>query len=333
MQLSKRYDYTSPPQVIPRLFLSLIEELKNKQSPQNTSKVEGSKIGRLYMRSSAFFLWLLTLGISYGHKLPFISKIVGLLSLWYGRTSWWMILVIARKLFILINAIIGVWVVFKSVGFSSDNLYTGFIGIGHTYLEIFYSFTKRLFTWFIDLFDHKIVPNPPANPAFPKLPSFPSNIPKIDKDEPYFSLRELYMNPSNDVVSPWYKELNNWLWVAGITGGVLLIYVAYKMCTDPLFIADLFNSNNNESTPTTSNIPEISLEDVNNSNSVINGLVLGIKSVVYKLNPLNYFRSSSEISRMHNEFMENQFNYLTADKRFYPFTEVKPWASWQDKIK
>jgi hypothetical protein len=53
--------------------------------------------------------------------------------------------------------------VFKSVGFSMDNILAGFSGMGHQYLEIFTNFTKRLFNWFVELFDHKVVPNVPKD--------------------------------------------------------------------------------------------------------------------------------------------------------------------------
>ena len=53
--------------------------------------------------------------------------------------------------------------VYKTVGFSFDNIAAGFAVMGHTYLEILVNFTKRLFNWFVELFDHKIVPNVPDN--------------------------------------------------------------------------------------------------------------------------------------------------------------------------
>jgi hypothetical protein len=310
-------------------------EASQKQVPQIASKVEGSRINRLYLRSSLLPMWLVTLFLGYATKIPFIKRIVKLLSLWYGKTTWWKILFYTRKVFILINAVIGVYMVFKSVGFSSDNLFAGFSAMGHTYYEIVLGMTKKLFNWFFDLFDHKVVPNVPNNPPASWVDKWPNLPPRINPDKDPFSLRELYMNPSIEVISsPWYKDLNNWLWIAGVTGGILLGYVAYKMCTDPLFIADLFPSNNaSESTPTQPNPPELPLSDNSGSSNVGTSFVLLVKSVVNRLNPLNYFRSSSDIDSLHKNFMEQQFNYLTQDRRYYPFTEVKPFASWYDNFK
>jgi hypothetical protein len=35
--------------------------------------------------------------------------------------------------------------------------------MGYTYIEMFTNMTKRMFNWFVELFDHKIVPNVPNN--------------------------------------------------------------------------------------------------------------------------------------------------------------------------
>ena len=51
--------------------------------------------------------------------------------------------------------------VYRSVGFSFNNILAGFISIGETYLQILVSFTKRIFNWFFELFDSKVVPNAP----------------------------------------------------------------------------------------------------------------------------------------------------------------------------
>ena len=142
-----------------------LEQLKASQANKvashtvTTDNKGGQVIQTKFRQGSLFGLWLLSTIISYGHKIPMISRIITLLSLWYGRTTWWRLLVYSRKVFVVINALIGVITVFKITGFSSDNLFAGFAGLGHTYIEIFSSFVTRLFNWFLELFDHKIVPN------------------------------------------------------------------------------------------------------------------------------------------------------------------------------
>lgn len=53
--------------------------------------------------------------------------------------------------------------VFNTVGFNYENVLAEFAGMGHTYLEILGNFTRRLFNWFVELFDHKVVPNIPGD--------------------------------------------------------------------------------------------------------------------------------------------------------------------------
>ena len=53
--------------------------------------------------------------------------------------------------------------VYKTVGFSYDNILAGFSAMGYTYIEMFMNLTKRMFNWFVELFDHKIVPNVQSN--------------------------------------------------------------------------------------------------------------------------------------------------------------------------
>jgi len=105
--------------------------------------IKNSYIQNLHMKSSMFMLWVLSWILTYANKIPFISKIVTVLSLWYGRTTWWKILIKLRKMFILLNATIGVFMVYKSVGFSYDNILAGFSAMGHSYFEILTNLTKR----------------------------------------------------------------------------------------------------------------------------------------------------------------------------------------------
>lgn len=107
-----------------------------------------------------FFLSTL---LSYGHKLPLIGKIFTKLSLWDGKTTIWQILVKIRKLIIITNALIGVYAVLSISGFSYDNILAGFMGLGATYFEILSSLLNRLYNFFFNIFDNKIIPNVPSN--------------------------------------------------------------------------------------------------------------------------------------------------------------------------
>jgi len=120
--------------------------------------IKNSYIQNLHMKSSVLMLWGLSRVIYFAQKIPYLSKVVGFLSLVYGRTTWWKILLKIRKLFVVFNAIIGMYVVYKTTGFGVDTFWSNFIAIGEKYIDIFFNFNKTLFNWLLDLFDYKLVP-------------------------------------------------------------------------------------------------------------------------------------------------------------------------------
>ena len=103
--------------------------------------------------------------------------------------------------------------------------------MGYTYFDMFTSGTTRLFEWFLNLFDRKIVPKPPTSPSwywwgpkqhtwhtrsFGMLPNglskvmdIPSQIEMPSSDK---ILEKIYI--SNQ--SSWYTTIYNILWYAGI---------------------------------------------------------------------------------------------------------------------
>ena len=76
---------------------------ENRRS-SNTTTTHIPSYKNIFKKSSMFHLWLITGVLGYARKIPFISKVFTLLSLWYGKTTWWKILVKIRKLFIIFNA-------------------------------------------------------------------------------------------------------------------------------------------------------------------------------------------------------------------------------------
>jgi len=316
--------------------------------------IKGSYINRIYMKSSMLWLYIITIVLSYGHKIPYIGRIIMLLSLWYGKTTWWKILVKIRKIFIIFNAIIGVFVVFKTTGFTPDLLLHNIIMMGHTYLEIFTNFSKRMFYWFVELFDHKIVPNVPNNPpsnnwfkgntntgSGNKSIFVPSGIelPNIIDSKP-FSLRALYKDGVINTPTSWYKDWSTLLWWSATLIGIAgTAYLGYKIIVDPSIITNLWN--NSPTTPT--DLGPSSPTDLGSSASTITpasmippvdkGILSSILSFTNKLNPLNWFASVSETNTAREIFMERQNQITSSDMRYYPFTEVNPYDSWFNKLR
>jgi hypothetical protein len=325
----------------------------NSTSP-NAQEIKHSYIKNLFQQSSMFYLWLITGILGYASKIPFIGRIISVLGLWYGKTTWWKLLLKIRKLFVIFNAIIGVFVVFKTTGFSSDNILAGFSGMGHEYLQLIISFTKRLYNWIYDLIDNKIIPGGSSSSTgsssggkvwgFNPLSSAGGGSPNTLL--PDFSLRKLYnQNPGINInidPSPWYKDLSTWAWIGGTLALAGISYFGYKFITDPTFIASLFsptvvagtgNPNIGPSSPPTdgSLTPTISSNAITSSmvGTVTTSIVGGIK----RLNPLYWLPfTSSEPSVEQRMFNINQTsqNY---DNRFYPFTEVHPYDSWYERFR
>jgi hypothetical protein len=332
--------------------------------------IKGSYINRIYMKSSMLWLYIITIVLSYAHKLPYIGRIITLLSLWYGRTTWWKILIKIRKVFIVFNAIIGVLLVFKTTGFSSDNIFAGIAGMGHTYLEIFYNFSKRLFYWFVELFDHKIVPNVPNNPPSnssgvtsggwfnkavdanksvynkPLIISSGIDIPSIlDTDK--FSLRSLYKDGIISTQStPWYREWSTWLWIVGIAG---VAFIGYKFIIDPLFIESLGRGNTlprEVNVPQPPNVnPNITVTPASSASgspdtaTTANLLSSGKKLLGVIMNPvklLNPFywlpTTSNDVPSTVEGFMQQQASY-NFNNKLYPFTPDHPFDSLYHKLR
>lgn len=80
------------------------------------------------------------------NKIPFFKRIINKIKPYLTKTGIWTIIIMIRKLIIIFNAIIGVYVVYKTTGITSESFLANFIGMGVRYIEIFTDFTKNLFT-------------------------------------------------------------------------------------------------------------------------------------------------------------------------------------------
>src|SRR5437868_12021919 len=109
-----------------------LEEIKAYNDKNINSKVKkveeiDSKSTITHMKSSLFIMQLISGILVLGNKIPIIKKIVSLLIIYYGKTSIWKILLISRKIFIIINAIIGVFTVFKITGLGGESILANFV--------------------------------------------------------------------------------------------------------------------------------------------------------------------------------------------------------------
>lgn len=236
--------------------------------------------------------------------------------------------------------------------------------MGTEYATIFKNFVSRLFNWFLNLFDSKIVPNvpntKPGNPSksvfdyinspIDNLKNKTGNILRnpITADElTNFSLRELYKNGPLTNQTPWYKDWTTILWLGGIMGLAAAGYCGYKLLTDPSWIASFSNpTNNNNINP--GNIQnnqgeggDIDVGDPSYAQSFINvtkhlgfGIWRTYSGVRTVLNPFYWFATASNLEQQSELFIARQSSLTDAmDNRFYPFTEIHPYRPWYHRIR
>lgn len=228
-----------------------------------------------------------------------------------------------------------------------------------------YGFTKRLFHWFVELFDHKIVPNIPTDtPSFKPLGKGSSDAPQfLDVIYDLKSRRGSYMDnywlftSSNSIEStPWYKDWSTLLYIAGGIVTIGTLYLGYKIIADPSIIWDWFKSapniTNTDATPTNSSIELTDTRtagpstgpgtiagaaaEATGSNVVKDfskGIVNMYNKTVYKLNPLHWFATSAAQLEAREVFMDHQLSMNTQNKQFYPFTADNPFDSWLKKLR
>jgi len=317
------------------------------------TNIRKSLIPRFYRQSSGFLLFVITGVLGYIHKVPLLSKVFSIITFWYGKTTFIKIIIKIRKFFVIFNALIGMYVVFNTVGFEPGLLLANYIAVGEAYVTIFTNFCKRIFYWLFDLFDHKIVPNIPSSPS--GKPSNPFNFnnsspswwsPKdYNPHNPFntlspnseFSLRDLYKSPNINInlnTTPWYKDWSSLLWIGGGIFTVGTIYLGYKLWTDPMCLYNWLTVKAEDITPTDTRSKDTILND-SSTNYISHGIsTIGslLKSSISKLNPLSWIPVSSEYKAQYEAFLYQQES-VNYNRHYYPFTSNNPYDSWFAKLK
>ena len=110
--------------------------------------IKGGKNLRFTMGSPLLGLLgmqLVAIGLYLGKKLPILGFVGKILHYYFGKTSFWSILVLSRKAFITLNAIIGVFFILKLTGLDITTILSNYSILGNTYLEILQGLIKNSF--------------------------------------------------------------------------------------------------------------------------------------------------------------------------------------------
>lgn len=166
-----------------------------------------------------------------------------------GKTSFLRVLVILRKIFIVTNALIGMWLMFKITGWSQGSFLSAFAAIGTTYMETFAYFLNRAFNWIYNLLDSNVVPDIPRGPNPSNLNSNLSPYngwsvkPMTDNGimSTADTARSWYsqlINPPQITSDPWYYSWKTWGVILGSVVTIGAIYYGYGYISSWLLAAD-----------------------------------------------------------------------------------------------
>ena len=191
-----------------------LENLKANTPNIPSLKIEDKSKGFSYMTSSFLPLYLLSWVALFVNKMPFAWRLIPFFTKFTAKSSWLATFIYFRKLFIVINALIGMIYIFGSGWIENGSILASISMIGNNYLELLGGFLRKVFNFSVDFLDSKVVPDlprnfPPSGPPSEVLQKFNLNslIDKqpIEPEPSRWSLRRLYSNNSNS--SSWFT---NW---------------------------------------------------------------------------------------------------------------------------
>lgn len=271
-------------------------------------------------------------------KFPFLTtlftKILGIKK----ASILFTILIYLRKGFIVTNAIIGIWLMFKVTGWDQGSFLMSAAAIGHSYMEFFITFIYKAFNYLYNIFDNKIIPNIGSGQN-PYSVYNGWNIRPM-KDNNYLSIAEnaksWYTSPINQVSDSWFDNWKTW------------IYVAFGLVTIVAFISGAIYINNwlwqDPSLMDKGKLKDFQL----NVESPGGTIYPSSKSVLGKIGDVLIFNRLNNISEGASYIKEkiipsmdtDQFNRIQYEgkwgekiKTYYPFTNYDPSAPWYERIR
>ena len=266
-------------------------------------------------------------------KFPFLTtlftKILGIKK----ASILFTILIYLRKGFIVTNAIIGIWLMFKVTGWDQGSFLMSAAAIGHSYMEFFITFIYKAFNYLYNIFDNKIIPNIGSGQN-PYSVYNGWNIRPM-KDNNYLSMaenaRSWYQSPTQiSNTSSW----SDWFpsWKAMFYIGITIVTIA-TLYSGYVYINNCFD-------PTTNIDPKG--KGIESLSQGTNKSVVGKISDVLIFNRLrNISDAASYLSQKYLPYMDKQeitniqLNNPHSQKyqQFYPYTSYKPYESLFNRLK
>lgn len=305
-----------------RLTLKALKEQLDKLQNNHNAPINNIK-------SSFKIIYLISLlGYIIG-KIPFLNKYIKGIKSVVAKTSIWSVLVILRKTFIVMNALIGMWLIFKITGWSEFS----FIGIvstfGNAYIDIFSTFCLKAFNWIYELFDTKIVPDIPSNkPKNPWSQTTGWNVRPMSQPnymEIAESAKSWYSSPTPPANDSWLTSWKTWAFIGGSIITIFALYTGY------VFVSDWFKGPNvNTQAP-----PQDAANSKGFFKTVADVLVINrIANVTNGLSQIKeYFIPSMSEQDFHNVQFNRRVPYQQKFHQYWPFTAYDPSDPWYDRLR
>ena len=155
-------------------------------------------------------------------------------------------LIKARKIFIMFNALLGIYAMIQVSGFSMDNIIAGVYGLGISYVEMIRSLAVRLYNFLFDFLDRRVVPDVPQKPSYPgwgggpkermweARPMNPDGLGRVmEHARSHYPQTNIYLNTNNSGNGGWGSWLTSWVpsWVWYGLAGFVVLGVGYASYT------------------------------------------------------------------------------------------------------
>ena len=284
-----------------------------------------------FLKSSFMALYALSWIGFIVSKLPFISKYSGVIKLIIGRTTFWTLLVIFRKAFITMNAVIGLWIMFKVTGWSQGSFFMSAAALGSSYMEFFVTFVYKVYYWLFGILDTKVIPNIPSNSINSQFNGW--NIRPMSNNK-YLEIAEsakTWYQPMHPTANAsWSDWLPSWKTIFYIGVSALTIAVLYS---GYLYFNSWLNIDNNV-TPTQANAP---IGVANNSGYLRRAADILVFNRINNLSEMGSYISQKFLPYIeHEEFMAVQRSDLPTSQKYtqyWPYTAYDPSGSFTERLK
>ena len=231
------------------------------------------------------------------------------------------------------NAIIGVWVMFKVTGWSQGSFFMSAAALGSSYMEFFVTFVYKVYYWLFGILDTKVIPNIPSNSIGSQFNGW--NIRPMSNNK-YLEIAESAkswyqpMHPTS--VSSWSDWLPSWrtMFYIGISAlTIAMLYSGYLYFT---------NWNAGDVTPTAADFQGPPVYPVPGNTSYLRRAAdILIFNRISNLSEAGAYVTQKILPSMETSQFESvqRANIPISQKytQYYPFTPYNPTAPWFERLK